>query len=92
MVQDDTVLRDVVSDKRVVFGHGCHVGEGESAPSQEAPNSLRCGATIVGMDARLPPSARVGKNCIIHPEVGEFDLTGPVPSGRSVRIKEEDPG
>jgi glucose-1-phosphate adenylyltransferase len=87
-VGEGAQLTGVVSDKRTVFGKGAQVGLGAAAPSQEMPASLTCGATVVGMDARVPAGARVGKNCIVHPEAREADFTGEVPSGKSVKRKE----
>jgi glucose-1-phosphate adenylyltransferase len=85
VVEPGAVLRGVISDKRVVFGRGCRVGEGEPRPSAELPASLSGGSVVVGMDARIPAGARIGRNCILHPEVVERDLASPVPSGASVR-------
>jgi carbonic anhydrase/acetyltransferase-like protein (isoleucine patch superfamily) len=50
------------------------------------PGSLTCGATVVGMDARIPAGARIGKGCIVHPEAGEADFPKEVPSGKSVKV------
>jgi ADP-glucose pyrophosphorylase len=52
--------------------------------SREMPQSLTCGATLVGMDVRIPAKARIGRNCIIHPESGEECFKKPVASGESV--------
>jgi len=78
-------LTGVVSDKRTVFGKGCQVGVGEAAKSEEMPGSLTCGATVVGMDARVPANARIGKNCIVHCEAKESDFPAEVASGKSVK-------
>jgi glucose-1-phosphate adenylyltransferase len=84
VVEAGARLEGVVSDKRCHFGAGARVGEGDAAPSEEVPNSLTCGATIVGMDVRVPPEARIGRNCLIHPEVSAEALSKPISSGRSV--------
>lgn len=88
VVGDGARLTGVVSDKRTIFGKGAQVGVGAPAPSEEAPGSLTCGATVIGMDVRIPPEARVGKNCVIHPEAQESDFAAEIPSGRSVARKE----
>jgi glucose-1-phosphate adenylyltransferase len=84
-VEPGASLRGVISDKRVVFGRGCRIGEGDSAPSEEQPMSLTAGSTVVGMDARIPPGARVGRNCIVHSGAPEAAFAAPVASGKSVR-------
>ncbi len=85
VVEPGAVLNGVISDKRVLFGEGCQAGAGDPVPSEEMPGSLACGAVVVGMDASIPPGARIGKNCIIHPDADEKDLASPVASGKSVR-------
>lgn len=84
VVKAGAVLDRVISDKRTVFGNHARVGTGEAAVSEEMPDSLTCGATVVGMDVRVPDNACVGRGCIIHPEVGEESLAVPIPSGKSV--------
>jgi len=84
VVGEGARLCDVIADKRAVFGKGAVVGVGEAAPSRAMPHSLTCGATLIGMDARIPDAARIGRNCIIHPEAQEQHLGKPVPSGESV--------
>jgi glucose-1-phosphate adenylyltransferase len=90
VVEPGAVLKGVISDKRAVFGKGCQVGVGEAVPSEELPASLIGGSTVVGMDARIPAGARIGRNCVIHPDAGEKEITAPVPSGKSVRPAAEE--
>jgi glucose-1-phosphate adenylyltransferase len=86
LVGEGAQLTGVVSDKRTSFGKGAQVGVGAAAPSQEMPGSLTCGATIIGMDVRVPAGAKIGKNCILHPECGEADVGTEVASGKSVKV------
>jgi len=85
VVGEGAKLTGVVSDKRAHFGKNAQVGVGAVAKCEEMPASLTCGATIVGMDARVPAGARVGKNCIVHCEAQESDFPAEVASGKSVR-------
>ena len=82
-VEPGARLQSVVSDKRVVFGRDCRVGEGEPRPSAELPASLSGGSTVIGMDARIPSGARIGRNCIVHPDTQEYILASPLESGAS---------
>ncbi|MFH0899798.1 MAG: sugar phosphate nucleotidyltransferase [Pseudomonadota bacterium] len=84
VVEEGAVLSGVVCDKRTVFGRRSQVGTGPLAACEEMPGSLSCGATVVGMDVHIPPEARIGRNCIVHPEAQESDLGAPVSSGKSV--------
>jgi glucose-1-phosphate adenylyltransferase len=84
VVEPDAQLSAVIADKQTVFARGCRLGVGEPAPSEEHPGSLSCGATVVGMNVRMPAGARVGKNCLIHLGASEQDIGSDVPSGRSI--------
>jgi glucose-1-phosphate adenylyltransferase len=83
-VREGAVLDKVVSDKRAVFGAMSTVGAGKALPSKEMPRSLTCGATLIGMDVRVPARARIGRNCIVHPEAGDECFKKPVASGESI--------
>jgi glucose-1-phosphate adenylyltransferase len=83
-VRAGAVLDKVISDKRSVFGPQSVVGAGRTQPCGEMPQSLTCGATLVGMDVRIPARARIGRNCIVHPDAGEECFKKPVASGESV--------
>ncbi len=84
VVGEGAVIDSVISDKRTVFGRNVHIGVGENTPSEEMPHSLTCGASVFGMDVYVPDGVTIGRNCIIHPEVGENELDKPVVSGKSV--------
>lgn len=83
VVHAGAVLDRVISDKRTSFGAGARVGEGDLAVSQELPDSLTCGATVVGRDLQVPAGARIGRGCILHPGLAEADLVGVIPAGAS---------
>jgi glucose-1-phosphate adenylyltransferase len=83
-VREGAMLDKVISDKRAMFGPVCTVGAGKTLPSKEMPKSLTCGATLIGMDVHVPAKARIGRNCIVHPEAGEECFKKPVASGESI--------
>ncbi|MBI4677544.1 MAG: glucose-1-phosphate adenylyltransferase [Elusimicrobia bacterium] len=87
VVEEGAVADKMVCDKRCVIGKGAVVGHGgESPPNQELPRSLSCGATVLGMDVRVPEGARIGRNCILYPGAGEAEMPSrEVPSGDTVR-------
>ena len=78
-----TRLRDVVCDKRTRIGDGVVIGEGDDRPNETLPQSLSCGATVLGMDAAVPNGARIGRNCIVEAQVGS-EIDQEVASGRTV--------
>jgi len=86
-VGEGAVVDRVICDKRCVIGTGARVGTGEgTVPNDEQPRSLTCGATVLGMDVRVPPGAEIGRNCVIYPRAAADQLQTPVPSGRTVRM------
>ncbi|MFH1618808.1 MAG: sugar phosphate nucleotidyltransferase [bacterium] len=85
-VEEGAVLDRVICDKRCVVGRGAVVGHGDgTAPNGELPRSLTCGATVLGMDVRVPEGVRIGRNCVIYPGAGKTHMTSSdVPSGSTV--------
>ena len=93
IIFDDTVLdRDVVVrysilDKGVQVGAGACIGYGgDYTPSQEEPERLHSGITLVGKRACIPPNIIIGRNCKVYPEVEEGDFPSQfISSGVTVR-------
>lgn len=87
-VREGAVLDGVICDKRCVIGTGAQVGMsfGNDPANDDLPKSLSCGASVLGMDVQVPAGARVGKNCIVYPKLGEELLTEPLPSGRTLKL------
>ena len=68
-------------------GAGAVVGFGDDrdTPNVDEPEHLSSGITVVGERARIPPGARIGRNCLIGPRARETDFPGfEIPSGSSV--------
>jgi glucose-1-phosphate adenylyltransferase len=79
------VLDRAILDKDVTVGAEAHLGLGEARPNRRAANTLTCGAVVVGKGARVPAGARVGRNCIVPPDLAEGDWPRrPVRSGTTV--------
>lgn len=80
------VLDRVILDKEVSVGAEAHLGIGEARPNRKAAHTLTCGAVVVGKGTRIPAGARVGRNCIVPPDLGEGDWPRrPVRSGTTVK-------
>ena len=70
-------ISKVISDKAVIFGQGCIVGNPDAQViNQEFPKHLVSGITMVGKWAEIPDGARVGGNCIVWPRVKGSHWTG----------------
>lgn len=89
IIGQDAVLDRVILDKEVVVGTGCELGWGsDPRVNRRHAKLLNTGITLVGKRARVPSGFRIGRNCLISPDVLEddFDTTNgkTVPSGGTV--------
>ncbi|MBI2953817.1 MAG: glucose-1-phosphate adenylyltransferase [Chloroflexi bacterium] len=71
-IESDAVVNKAIVDKNVVVGRAAYIGFGDDfTPNKRYPNCLENGITVVGKNSRIPPSVRVGRNCIIGSNVDE---------------------
>jgi glucose-1-phosphate adenylyltransferase len=87
VIEAGAVIDRCILDKGVHVGAGALVGDGEdNTPNQQAPDLLNTGLTMVGISAKIPAGAIIGRNVVIRPHVGSqaFDTSLTVPSGRTV--------
>jgi glucose-1-phosphate adenylyltransferase len=69
-VEAGAVVDRSILDKEAEVGENCHVGHGDDLrPNEERPDIVNCGITIIGKRVKLPPSLRIGRNCVIGPGV-----------------------
>jgi glucose-1-phosphate adenylyltransferase len=84
------VVDTAIIDKFVRVGAGAVVGTGDerAIPNADEPERLFTGITVVGERSRIPPGARIGRNCLVAPRTAEADFSAfpdlVVPSGASV--------
>src|SRR5918912_4141267 len=75
VIGQDAVLDQVILDKEVVVGTGCQIGNSlETRVNRRYPRHLNAGITVVGKRARVPSGYRIGRNCLIGPDVLETDF------------------
>jgi hypothetical protein len=75
----------VILDKNVRVGRKACVGWGVVVPNEKHPYSLSSGVTIVGKGSTLPPEIRIGRGCILAPDMTESHFSTPeIPSGAMV--------
>jgi glucose-1-phosphate adenylyltransferase len=76
----------VILDKNVRVGQGAQVGEGEVVPNRLHPQTLSAGVTVVGKGTAIPAGLRIGRGCIVYPDLRDSDFPrAAVPSGEVVR-------
>jgi glucose-1-phosphate adenylyltransferase len=88
-IDRNAVINRSIIDKQVWIGEGAVVGFGDDlTPNQEEPSILSSGISLVGKGAKVPPSARIGRNCKVGCWVEEDDFASlQVASGASVLKK-----
>ncbi len=82
------VVDTAIIDKFVRVGAGAVVGSGDDrdVPNVDEPDRLYTGITVVGERSRIPPGARLGRNCLVEPRIEADDFADlVVPTGASVR-------
>jgi glucose-1-phosphate adenylyltransferase len=84
-IEEGAVVDRVILDKNVRVGRKACVGWGVVVPNEKHPNSLSSGVTIVGKGSTLPPEIRIGRGCILPPDMTESHFsTAEIPSGATV--------
>ncbi len=85
VISNSVIMHDVVVgantsvdrgilDKQVYVGPGAVVGHGsEDVANTDSPDHLSAGLVLVGKDAIVPAGAKIGRHCILHPEVTPAD-------------------
>ncbi|MBI2861843.1 MAG: glucose-1-phosphate adenylyltransferase [Chloroflexi bacterium] len=91
VIQRDAVVEHCILDKEVRVGEGSHLGVGDDlVPNRDRSDLLSSGLTIVGKRAWLPAGLRVGRNCIIGPNIRPEDFASlELPSGETLRTDRE---
>lgn len=71
VVEPGAVIQRCIVDKGTVVGANAQLGAGEdNTPNVELAKYMNTGLTVVGRQCRIPASATIGRNVIIHPGVG----------------------
>jgi glucose-1-phosphate adenylyltransferase len=90
-IESGAIVERSIVDKDVLVGKNSYVGYGDDwSPNHERPDIVNCGITIIGKRAKLPPYIRIGRNCVIGPNVTP-EATGDdgyIPSGTTIRSAE----
>ncbi len=85
-VDEQARLERVISDVETMIGRGVEIGmEGEMVANRESPHLLSSGITLIGRSCDIPAGLRIGKNCIIKPDLARDKFKEKaIPSGRTV--------
>lgn len=90
-IESGAIVERSIIDKDVLVGKNAYVGYGDDwSPNHERPDIVNCGITIVGKRAKLPPYLRIGRNCVIGPNVTPTAAEdGYIASGTTIRSVEK---
>jgi glucose-1-phosphate adenylyltransferase len=74
-----------------MISKNAYVGHGDDfSVHRDRPDIVNCGITIIGKRAKVPPYVRIGRNCVIGPNVvAEGVMDGTIPSGTTLRSPEK---
>lgn len=69
-VEAGAVVDKVICDVETKIGSESVLGEGvATVPNRDHPTLLNSGITLIGRSVHLPPKVKVGRNCIIYPNL-----------------------
>ncbi len=81
----DSVVDRAILDKDVRVSAGAQVGFGDIVPNRLHPETLSTGVTVIGKGAWVPAGLRMGRGCIVYPDMRESNfLQAEIPSGSVV--------
>jgi glucose-1-phosphate adenylyltransferase len=84
-ISEGAVVQNTILDKNVDVGAGSEIGVGEERTNTQFPSVLTKGITLIGKGAVIPTQTRIGKNCLLYPELTVDDYPGrEIPSGSTL--------
>jgi glucose-1-phosphate adenylyltransferase len=70
IIEKAASLNGCILDKKVRVGQGAVIGYGNpTTPNADFPEIVRSGISVVGKGAVIPGGTRIGRNCLIGPDV-----------------------
>lgn len=74
LIEENCRIELAILDKNVSLGRNCEIGwTDDYTVNREFPSHLSTGITLVGKNVNMPPGMKIGRNCLIYPEVKESD-------------------
>jgi len=84
-IAEGAVVDRAILDKDVRVGTEARVGCGDVVPNRLHPQTLSTGVTVIGKDSWVPAGLRMGRSCIVYPDMREANfLQAEIPSGSVV--------
>ena len=74
-VSEGATLRSAIIDKEVSVGRDCFIGYGSpTCSNSHYPESASFGVSVVGKRTNIPEGTRIGRNCLIAPDLSEREI------------------
>ena len=92
-IEAGAMVERSILDKGVTIGKNAYVGYGDDfTPNLDRPDIVNAGVTIIGKRAEIPPYVRIGRNCVIGPNVTVEAQGGDgyIASGTTIRAAERE--
>ena len=92
-IEAGAIVERSIVDKNVTVGKNAYIGYGDDfTPNLERPDIVNGGVTIIGKRADIPPYVRIGRNCVIGPNVmaDANGADGYIASGTTIRAAERE--
>lgn len=84
-IEEGAIVDRAILDKDVRVGKGARVGCGDVVPNRLHPETLSTGVTVAGKGSSIPAGLRIGRSCIVYPDMRESDFPhSEIPSGAVV--------
>jgi glucose-1-phosphate adenylyltransferase len=84
-IEEGAVVDRAILDKNVRVGKGACVGCGDLVPNPQYSQTLSTGVTVVGKGSAIPAGLRIGRSCIVSPDMLQPNFPqAEIPSGTVV--------
>jgi glucose-1-phosphate adenylyltransferase len=84
-IAEGAAVDRAIPDKDVHAGKDAHVGCGDAVPNRSHPETLSSGVTVIGKGSSVPAGLRIGRSCIVYPDMRDASfLQAEIPSGSVV--------
>ena len=84
-IEAGAIVDRAILDKDVRVSKGARVGCGDTVPNRQYPHTLSSGVSVVGKGTSIPAGLRIGRSCIVYPDMRASELARTeIPSGSVV--------
>jgi glucose-1-phosphate adenylyltransferase len=84
-IGEGAVVDRAILDKDIRVGKAACLGCGDVVPNRLHPETLSSGVTVIGKGSTIPAGLRIGRSCIVYPDLQEADFPREgIPSGTVV--------